>query len=417
MCAFGLRENGMSNSDNPTESSRRRYEAVVRISEALVACREPEELAKTLADLLNEFLSFEHLDVLILKENSTEIEWHAWGKGGPRLGEKDLATEDLDALPLLPYSTQETVHIADWNSDERFPHVKQFLADAGIKIGSVVRLPLTTPHRRLGILGIASAPGVTYGAEDIEFFRLVARVVAFALDDGLNLKRALAAQERAQAAQAHLQLLLNLTNRITSNLEFHELLRAIAANIREVMQSDAIAISLPDAASGKSQVLVVDFPHGRGVLREEFFVTTTRAGQRALETSKPVITDWREEGAELDAMAGNLTGRYDIANVLSFKSRCVIPRVNRGRPLGLLSTSRKTDAPFTAEEVEFLTQASGQIAIAVENALAYGRLHASAARLEEECLYLESEINAGLQSLAHDASVSQLHFVHSIMTL
>jgi GAF domain-containing protein len=350
----------------PLESSTRRYQAVLRISEALVECREPEELAKTLSDLLDEFLSFDHLDVLILKENSTEIEWHAWGKGGPRRGEKDLATEDLDALPLLPYSTQETVHIADWNSDERFPHVKQFLADIGIKIGSVVRLPLTTPHRRLGVLGIASAPGVTYGAEDIEFFRLVARVVAFALDDGLNLRRAQAAQTRLQLQNDRLQLLLNLTNRITSNIEFHELLRAIAANIREVMQSDAVSISLPDAASGKSQVLVVDFPHGRGVLREEFFVTTTRAGKRALETSKPVIADWREEGAELDAMAQNLSGRYDIAGVWNWKTRCLIPLVNRGRTLGLLSAARKTEAPFTAEEVEFLTQASGQIAIAVE---------------------------------------------------
>jgi len=35
----------------------------------------------------------------------------------------------------------------------------------------------------------------------------------------------------------------------------------------------------------------VDFPQGQGILREEFLVTTTRAGQRALETSKPVIAD------------------------------------------------------------------------------------------------------------------------------
>jgi hypothetical protein len=48
-----------------------------------------------------------------------------------------------------------------------------------------------------------------------------------------------------------LQLLLNLTNRITSNLEFRELLRSISANIREVMQCDAVAITLPDVASGR----------------------------------------------------------------------------------------------------------------------------------------------------------------------
>ncbi len=136
---------------------------------------------------------------------------------------------------MARYNTQEPLHIPDWNADEQFPGLKQFIAEQGVKIGSVVRVPLTTPHRRLGTSGIASAPGVTYGAEDIEFLRLIARVVAFALDDGLNLKRAL-------AAQARLQLLLNLTNRITSNLQLREVLREISANIREAMQCASVGI-------------------------------------------------------------------------------------------------------------------------------------------------------------------------------
>jgi transcriptional regulator with GAF, ATPase, and Fis domain len=51
---------------------------------------------------------------------------------------------------------------------------------------------------------------------------------------------------------ARLQLLLDLTKRITSNLQLREVLRAIAANIREVIQCDAVAVSLPDLAAGKS---------------------------------------------------------------------------------------------------------------------------------------------------------------------
>ena len=58
----------------PEASSTQRYQAVVRISEAISACRDPEELANTLADQLNEFLSFDHLDVYIFKENTTETE-------------------------------------------------------------------------------------------------------------------------------------------------------------------------------------------------------------------------------------------------------------------------------------------------------------------------------------------------------
>jgi uncharacterized protein YigA (DUF484 family) len=57
-----------------------------------------------------------------------------------------------------------------------------------------------------------------------------------------------------QRQNDRLQLLLNLTTRITSSLDLREVLRAIAANIREVMHADAVAVSLPsctDAATGK----------------------------------------------------------------------------------------------------------------------------------------------------------------------
>src|ERR1700730_7776107 len=117
-----------------------RYEALLRISEALSVCGEPEELARVLADQLRELISFDHLDVLIFKEDSNEIEWHGW------------ATEPI-AFPDLPiaatsiwhvFRTQEPLHIADWNADGTFPRWKRILENGGPKIGSVIRVPLTT---------------------------------------------------------------------------------------------------------------------------------------------------------------------------------------------------------------------------------------------------------------------------------
>lgn len=65
----------------PADVVARRYEAVVRISEALVGCRQPEELAKSLADLINEFLSFEYLDVLVFKRIQLKSNGTPAGKG------------------------------------------------------------------------------------------------------------------------------------------------------------------------------------------------------------------------------------------------------------------------------------------------------------------------------------------------
>jgi hypothetical protein len=59
----------------------------------------------------------------------------------------------------------------------------------GICVESVIRVPLTTPHRRLGTFGIGSAPGLKYSTENVKLMRLIARVVAFALGDGLYVRR------------------------------------------------------------------------------------------------------------------------------------------------------------------------------------------------------------------------------------
>ena len=76
------------------------------------------------------------------------------------------------------------------------------------------------------------------------------------------------------------------------------------------------------------------------------------------------------------------------------KSHCVIPLVNRGRALGTLTIARTTEGSYTPEDVEFLSQAAGQIAIAVENALAYREIRELKEQLAKEKLYLEDEIRS-----------------------
>src|ERR1700676_31897 len=82
------------------------YVALFRISEALSACGEPEQLARVLAGQLRGLISFDHLDVLILKENSSEIEWHGWGTAPAAF--PDLPVEETSSWHV--YNTQERPH-------------------------------------------------------------------------------------------------------------------------------------------------------------------------------------------------------------------------------------------------------------------------------------------------------------------
>jgi len=356
------------------ESDSDRYEAVLRISEAIAACREPEELARTLADEIGKYLHFDHLYFVVLKEDSTEIEYLVWGKGPIPL--PDLPMEEWPVWEAV--RSGEPQHTGDGDTEERSPRLKQWNKKVGL--GSGVRIPLATPHRRLGVFGINRDTVNPFSEEQISFLGLIGRVVAFALDDGLNLRR-------AQQQNDQLQLLLNLTNRITSNLRLRDVLRAVAANIREVIHADAVTVALPAAASEKFRVFAMDFPHGKGVVKEELLITPSAAFKKALDTLKPVVLDSRKPDELASAGSG-------IAAAEGIKGFCHIPLANRGRALGILTISRTTETPFSAGDVDFLSRASGQIAIAIENAMAYHEISQLKDKLAQEKLYLEEEIRS-----------------------
>ena len=97
-------------------------------------------------------------------------------------------------------------------------------------------------------------------------------------------------------------------------------------------------------------------------------VKPTGLGKEAIDTLKPQV---------INAVNRDVVGEqtYDIAMAEGLKDLCFIPVVNRGRVLGVLGVGRTTENSFRPEDVDFLTQAAGQIAIAMENTLAYLIFH------------------------------------------
>ncbi len=156
-----------------------------------------------------------------------------------------------------------------------------------------------------------------------------------------------------QEQNERLQLLLKLTNSITSNLTLKEVLHTVASNVREVMHCDAANIALSAEEPGTFRLHALEFPGSRGLFKEEQIVTPTDDSppRRALTTLK--------------AVSGPVTSTRAAAEGL--KTACFIPLVNHGRALGYMSLARVSEDGFTAAEVAFLSQAAGQIAIAVDS--------------------------------------------------
>ncbi|MGO9338129.1 MAG: sigma 54-interacting transcriptional regulator [Terracidiphilus sp.] len=210
------------------------------------------------------------------------------------------------------------------------------------------------------------------------------------IDDGLNIRRAQTAQGELQRRNDRLEFLLHLTTQITSNLDLQEVLRSTSAHIREAMRGDVAAVSIGDKASGKLRLSVLDYPQGKGFARENLLLTQSDSGRRAFETLKPVIANLND----MDQISPEV--REELAFIDGAKSICLVPLVNRGRAIGILSTVRTTETPFVPEEIEFLSQVAGPIAIAIENALAYEEISQLKDKLAEEKLYLEEQIRCDL---------------------
>jgi transcriptional regulator with GAF, ATPase, and Fis domain len=105
--------------------------------------------------------------------------------------------------------------------------------------------------------------------------QLLSRVVALAIDDALNRRRSQATRLELERQNTRLSLLLDLTNRITSNLDLAELLRAISGSVRQVMECDLVAISLLDSESGTFRIHALDFPSSKGFVHEELELTVS----------------------------------------------------------------------------------------------------------------------------------------------
>jgi hypothetical protein len=100
--------------------------------------------------------------------------------------------------------------------------------------------------------------------------------------------------ERKQA-EDQLPLLLDVTNQVVSNLQVDDLLRAISATVRRVMQCDVAYVWLPGSDVSRLRVFVIDFPGSKGFIREDSISIEGAIAGIVFRTAKP----WMGNAADL----------------------------------------------------------------------------------------------------------------------
>ena len=247
--------------------------------------------------------------------------------------------------------------------------------------------PVSTSQEQYGVLAVTKERGEEFLPEDVELLGSLASHVAVALECATAKGRAEQYQVELASERDRLRLLLEINNLVVSKLDINDLFRAASISIRSYFRSDFAAFWIFKEETGQLQTLLHDFPGGNGMLSEVTSAELTAADLEKLRTRQAEI--WSVEDInKLPAKLG------DPLKADSIKSLALAFLASGTRPLGLLVIGSRTGDAFKQQDLELLSQIGIQISLALDNALAYGRLNASATRLEEERLYLESEINS-----------------------
>ena len=239
-------------------------------------------------------------------------------------------------------------------------------------------VPLTAGDNRLGAFGFSSVAPLDPSPAELAFLERVASEFAVAVESFLARQEAVRERDR-------LRTLFDITNALVSKLSPDELFSAISAQLSSVIRHDFSVLTLRDEA-GSLEMVGLHFTGTQLFDKEQGHIDPEgMPSAEALATGKPVVVpDVR--------LAPYPSPEYRRFVELGCKSACSVPLVTSNGTLGTLEFARTADDVWTDEDVDFLVQVARQIAIAVENALAYRQLQEIRERLATEKLYLEDEI-------------------------
>ncbi|MGC2724339.1 MAG: GAF domain-containing protein, partial [Candidatus Acidiferrales bacterium] len=359
-----------------------RYETLIRVSNAIGTHRDPKELFSALVRELRRVVRFDCIGVTIRDEKSNTFRRHAVDAETQAAIPPDPELLLEESAAWWVYQHQAPLITSLEAQDARFSKFQEVLKKYGVCC--VCTLPLTTAHSKVGTLTFASKAPDIYTAEEVHFLSVVAEQIALAFDNALHFDAAQASQEQLRKKSERVGLLLELTNHLVSNLDFRDLLRAVVASTRRVMGCDGVGITLPDSDPTRLRIYALDFPFKDDSVQEETLVPMDDDVAGAVFRTGKL---WFGSIQEARRLGMKDTSQAEVGTV------CILPLVSRGRVLGTFGVVKYQDHAFTGD-IEFLTQIANQVAIAVENACAFGKIQELKEQLSKEKLYLEDEIRS-----------------------
>ncbi len=293
---------------------------------------------------------------------------------------------------------RQPVFVTDIVTDPLWDDYRDLFLPYGIR--AVWSRPLfTSDGKVLGTFAILYREVRRPSASDLQLIENAGRIAGIAIERQRS-------GETLQQERDRLRLLLEITNSMTSKLDFRGLIETLSTSLLGVTGSDFCALLLPEAERGELRVTTLYNPEARGAIGDGSMIPIRGSTcGKAFRTGKTQNFNSFEEARDDPESFGNSAGRvfYERLMAEGLISGCDLPLTGRSGIIGVLAALKRSERAFEREDVVFLEQVATQVAIAVENALDYQRATEEKNKETERRRYLEEEIRAEFGSIVGDS--------------
>jgi formate hydrogenlyase transcriptional activator len=365
---------------------RDRLQLLLDINNAVISHLDLKDLVRTVSSTLRDIMPHDAAGIALYEPEHNHLREYTNVTYQDVNAFREGDTIPIDGTPAgHVFSTGEPMLIRRPNLQE-FPadRYSQHPVDSSPK--SACLALLSSHGRKLGIAGLSSIEVEKFSEQDLELFVQISDQIALAVDNALNFERARQAEQEIRRRFERERLMLEINNAVVTQLSLRDLVRVITTCLRNVLQNDVTAVFLHDAEANQFRSYMFDVPPSMPSIDEGIGVPIEGSmGGAAFHAGQPIFMTVKEiEGPLSDFDQALIKG--------GLKAGGVVPLIAHDMKLGVLGVGRLRDAPFTTEEQELLCHTANQIAIAVENALAYCEIETLKNKLASEKVYLEEEI-------------------------
>src|SRR5262249_45894274 len=360
---------------------------LIEVSEAIATHRDLPALCRDLTVRLPGIVAFDSISLCLHDPAKNVMRIAMLGSA-----DRDFTPADLD-IPMdqsisgRVFMTQQPAIVRSQSDVEAYPIGLSLMRAAGIECFCM--LPLTTIVRPLGAMGFGSARPHRFDDSELEFLQLVVRQVAVAVDNVLHAESARLAQQQLTCERDRLRLLLDVNNAVGSHLELDDVFAAVSECLRRVIPHDGSSLLLYDPETQQFRAHVLRFAS------KDRFTEVGRTETRHVKSPAGVAIATRRTALFGEADLRRLASETSVAQRLlddGVRTFCCGPLISRDCVLGTLNVGSRAADAFSPHHVELLGLVAKQIAIAVDNGIAYRQIAELKEKLNSEKLYLEDEI-------------------------